>query len=81
MDNGIIKITNILDAAGYKNELKYFSIARHFILDMFVPAWFPTLSLGTSLSVPALAVPHLPFYCGVLGCGNQGIFLSVSQNI
>lgn len=49
-----------LDAAEYKTE-QYFSTPRHFILDMFVPTWFLTLShLSISLSVPVLAVPHLP---------------------
>lgn len=35
----------ILGTAEYKPE-QYFSTAKHFFLDMFVPTWFPTLSPG-----------------------------------
>lgn len=65
----------ILATAEYKTE-EYFSTARRFILDMFVPAWYPILShLGTSLSVPVLAVPHLPILLGGPWVWKQGFFL------
>lgn len=71
----------ILATAEYKTE-QYFSTARHFILDMFVPAWYPILShLGTSLSVPVFAVPHLPILLGGPWMWKQEVFLNVSQNI
>lgn len=71
----------ILDAAEYKTE-QYFSTARHFILDKFVPTWFPILShLGTPLSVPILAVSHLPILFWGPWIWKQGGFLNVPQNI
>lgn len=61
MDKRVVQIIKIFDTAGYKT-VQIFSTDRRFILDILVTTWFSTLSyLGTSLFIPILAVPYLPF--------------------
>lgn len=71
----------ILATAEYKLNSTFPQPGTLFWIYLFLPGSPPCLTWAPHCLCLYLLCPTFPFYCGALGCGNQGIFLNASQNI